>query len=113
MSGVPIPKGTRGDGDRVVGLFSRNKKAELSINFGSAFLLRRELSGPVGPENTAGGPVLFLQFGDDDIHGLGRAADGSAASFGDGFDEFAFLFEGAAFENLDIESGHERLLLKA
>jgi hypothetical protein len=51
-----------------------------------------------------------LHVGDDDVDGIGFAAQRLAGDAGDGLDEGAFLVDGPAFEHLDVERGHRRIL---
>ena len=60
----------------------------------------------VRPELACGCPVLFLDIGHDDVHSGRAAFEGVHGCFGDGFRQFPFLFDGASFEELDVDGWH-------
>ena len=61
----------------------------------------------VAPELAGGSPVFFLDVVHDDIDCARIAFQGFAGGFRNGFGQFAFLFHGAAFKELDIDGWHD------
>lgn len=63
--------------------------------------------GSVAPQFACRGPVFFFDVMYDDIDSARVAFQGLACRFGNGFGQFAFLFDRTAFENLDIDCWHD------
>ena len=64
-------------------------------------------AGSVAPEFSGSGPVFFLDIMHDDIDSAWVAFQRFASRFRNGFCQFAFLFDGTAFEKLDINGWHD------
>ena len=61
----------------------------------------------VTPELAGGSPVFLFDIVHDDIDGARIAFQGLAGGFRNGFGQFALLFHGAAFKELDIDGWHD------
>src|SRR5690349_11753826 len=57
------------------------------------------------------GPVLFLDVGQDDLHGVRRAAESLAGRIGQLLREFSALLRRASLEHLDVDHRHDCLSL--
>ena len=66
--------------------------------------------GFLAPQLATRGPVLALDVVKQNVHAIGLPTQDLASHLGDGFGQFALLFHGTAFEQINADGGHLRLL---